>query len=49
MNHQLDETIKMKLCDFVVQNDERQLLIPQVIGLHQKLLKLAGEKQMHSE
>jgi len=46
MNNQLDEKIKIKLCDFVVQNDEQQLLIPQVIGLHQKLLKLAEERQM---
>ncbi len=41
MNNQLDENIKMKLCDFVLQNDEQQLLIPQVVELHQKLLKLA--------
>jgi len=46
INNQLDEELKMKLCDFVVQNDEQQLLIPQIIGLHQKLLKLAEERQM---
>ena len=46
INNQLDEEIKMKLCDFVVRNDEQQLLIPQIIGLHQKLLKLAEERQM---
>jgi dephospho-CoA kinase len=48
MNKQLDEKIKMKLCDFIVQNDEQQLLIPQIIGLHQKLLRLAEERQMQS-
>ena len=37
MNKQIDETIKMKLSDFVITNDEQELLIPQVIGLHQKL------------
>jgi dephospho-CoA kinase len=37
MNKQIDETIKMRLCDFVIVNDEQSLLIPQVIALHQKL------------
>ena len=37
MNKQLDESIKMKLCDFIITNDEQQLLIPQVLALHQKL------------
>ncbi|HEV8283242.1 MAG TPA: dephospho-CoA kinase [Chitinophagaceae bacterium] len=45
MNNQIDENIKMKLCDFVIHNDEQQLIIPQVIELHKKLLKLAEEKQ----
>jgi len=40
MDKQLDETIKMRLCDFVVVNDEQQLLIPQVVALHQKLSAL---------
>src|SRR5205814_5515518 len=44
MNNQLDETIKMKLCDFVIYNDEQQLLIPQVRELHQKLLAIAAKK-----
>jgi dephospho-CoA kinase len=37
---QLDESIKMKLCDFVLINDEQQPLLPQVLELHQQLLKL---------
>ncbi|MGZ8557653.1 MAG: dephospho-CoA kinase [Chitinophagaceae bacterium] len=41
MNRQMDEDIKMKLCDFVIINDEKQLLIPQVLQLHEKLLALA--------
>jgi dephospho-CoA kinase len=41
MNNQLDEEIKMKLCDFVIKNDDQQLLIPRVIALHQQFLKLA--------
>jgi dephospho-CoA kinase len=46
MNNQLDEKIKMMLCDFVLYNDEQQLLIPQVIELHAKLLGLAKEKEI---
>ena len=37
MDKQLDETIKMRLCNFVINNDEQELLIPQVIALHNKL------------
>jgi dephospho-CoA kinase len=44
MNKQLDEDMKMKLCDFVIYNDEKHLLIPQVIELHQKLLLLSRER-----
>ena len=44
MDKQLDESMKMKLCDFVIYNDEQHLLIPQVIELHQKLLRLPGQK-----
>jgi len=45
MNKQLDENMKMKLCDFVIYNDEQQLLIPQILELHKKLLELAKERQ----
>ena len=40
INKQLDETSKMQLCDFVIINDEEQLLIPQVVELHKKLSAL---------
>jgi dephospho-CoA kinase len=38
MNKQIDDNIKMRLCNFVITNDEQELLIPQVIALHQKLI-----------
>lgn len=44
MNRQMDEEEKMKRCDFVLINDEKHLLIPQVIELHQHLLRLSNEK-----
>jgi dephospho-CoA kinase len=39
INHQMDEGKKMKLCDFVITNDEKQLVIPQVLAIHKELLK----------
>lgn len=44
MNRQIDEEIKMRLCNFIIVNDEQQLVIPQVISLHEQLKKLAKEK-----
>ena len=38
MKHQLEESLKMKLCDYVIYNDEKQLTIPQVIKIHEALL-----------
>ena len=40
IDKQIDEEIKMKLCDFVLVNDEQQLLIPQVLELHEKLITI---------
>ena len=37
MDKQLNENIKMKLCDFVITNDEQQLVLPQVLQLHEQL------------
>ena len=36
MSRQLDESIKMKLCDFVITNDEQQAVLPQVMKLHEE-------------
>lgn len=40
MNKQINESIKMRLCDYVITNDEQQLLIPQVLAVHKTLLEL---------
>jgi len=45
MEHQLDENIKMKLCDHVLINNEQSLLVPQVIALHEQLIKLSTERE----
>jgi len=44
MDQQLDEELKMSKCDFVLVNDEQQLLIPQVLDLHEKLISLSKQK-----
>jgi dephospho-CoA kinase len=41
MRNQIDEDIKMKLCDAVIVNDEQQAVLPQVLELHARLLRLA--------
>jgi dephospho-CoA kinase len=48
MNRQIQEEIKMRLCDFVVMNDEQQLLIPQVLKLHERFLEetLSEQREM---
>ena len=43
MNRQIDEDIKMKLCDFIITNSEQELVIPQVLEVHTKILELAKE------
>lgn len=43
INQQMDEDEKMRLCDYVIFNDEHQMLIPQVLQLHEKLLKMSTE------
>jgi dephospho-CoA kinase len=44
MSKQIDEELKMKLCDFVLHNDEVQMLIPQVIALHKQLMERATKE-----
>jgi dephospho-CoA kinase len=36
MDKQIDESIKMRLCDFVIQNDNQHLLTTQVLDLHNR-------------
>jgi dephospho-CoA kinase len=43
MDKQLDEEMKMRLCDYVIKNDEQEMVVPQVIALHEKFLTLSVE------
>jgi len=38
MKRQVSDRIKSRLCDFVIHNDETQLVIPQVLKVHETLL-----------
>jgi dephospho-CoA kinase len=38
MGNQIDEELKMALCDAVINNDEEHAVIPQVLALHRQLL-----------
>lgn len=38
MTHQIEESLKMKLCDWVIVNDDLQLVLPQVVALHETIL-----------
>jgi dephospho-CoA kinase len=38
MAQQMNEEEKMKLCDYVITNDDVQAVIPQVLAIHQQLL-----------
>ena len=40
MDKQMNEEKKLSLCNFIVINDEQQLVIPQILELHEKLAKL---------
>ena len=42
INRQISEEIKMRLCDFIITNDEQQMVIPQVLELHQKFIQMSS-------
>jgi dephospho-CoA kinase len=44
MSRQIDESLKMRLCDYVITNDELQLVIPQVEKLHEMFIDRATRK-----
>ena len=38
MQNQIDDHIKMKLCDWVITNDDKTPILPQVLSIHQSLI-----------
>lgn len=47
MKRQFSDEQKKKLADYILVNDEIQLLIPQILDLHQKFLNLSSSKYDH--
>ncbi len=43
MLQQISDTIKMRLCDFVIVNDDEQAIIPQVLKVHERLMATIGD------
>jgi len=43
MSRQIDEDIKMRLCNTVIINDEQQLVTTQVLQLHERLLAMSKQ------
>ena len=33
MQHQISDTIKMRLCDYVIENNNQEMVIPQVLEI----------------
>ena len=44
MEKQIQEQIKMRLCDTVIVNNDQEMVVPQVLALHQQLLERAQTK-----
>jgi dephospho-CoA kinase len=44
MDRQMNEEMKMRLCDFIIKNTEQELVTPQVLELHEKFLKMQQVK-----
>ena len=42
INRQIDEDIKMRLCDKIIINDEQQLITTQVLPLHEQFLSMSN-------
>ncbi len=42
LRKQLDADAKMRRCDFVIVNDDRSAVLPQVLAVHQQLLERAA-------
>jgi dephospho-CoA kinase len=41
MNSQMDEELKMDRCDWLIYDDDKQAVVPQVLKLHDKLIGLS--------
>lgn len=42
MRNQIEDSIKMRLCDYIISNNEQEMVLPQVLRLHETLLQRAA-------
>ncbi len=45
INRQMDEEEKMKRCDFIITNNDEELVIPQVLSTHEKIISKVIKKE----
>jgi hypothetical protein len=38
----------MDQCDFIIDNNEKELIIPQALQLHEKFMKMADDKSRNN-
>lgn len=43
IDKQLDQSLVMRLCDYVIVNDDQQLVVPQVLKIHEELVSKANK------
>ncbi|MEX1201766.1 MAG: dephospho-CoA kinase [Ferruginibacter sp.] len=43
ISNQMNQEEKMSRCDFIIQNDDNSLLIPQVLAIHQQILSIVSK------
>ena len=48
MKNQLEDSLKMKLCDFIIHNNEQEMIIPQVLNIHHQLMELRKKERSTS-
>ncbi|QJW91379.1 dephospho-CoA kinase [Spirosoma taeanense] len=46
INRQVSDAERLSIADYVLENDERQLLLPQIMALHHEFLRQAAEQRV---
>jgi len=44
INNQFDDAYKIKKSDFVIKNDNKELIIRQIVSIHKKILQISRQK-----
>ncbi len=44
INNQFDDEYKIKKSDFIIKNDNKELIIRQILSIHKKILQISGQK-----